>query len=145
METMIINKRHELPVSKRLIWDIGTILLWIGWIYLWKPVLIVFYKIIMLDAPVEEISDVIYNEINAVPFENAVFMLIATPIVLFVLSRLNRHVTPTEHLRYQSNEYADYFNVNHAELLECTNSQFITVHHNEQGWVTGLDNQILIK
>lgn len=142
METLIINKRHELPVRKRLFWDIGTVLLWIGWIYLWKPVLIIFYKIIMLDAPVEELSNAIFDTIHAVPFDKAVFMLIATPIVLFALSRLNRHVAPTEHLIYKSSEYADYFHVDDSQLQKCANSQLITVYHDEHGHITRLDDQI---
>lgn len=142
METLIINKRHELPLAKRLIWDIGTILLWLGWIYLWKPVIVVFYKIIMLDAHVDEISAVIFDTINAVPFGNAILMLTATPIVLFVLSRLNRHVEPTEHLIYESIEYSNYFRLDDAQLQQCINSQLITVHHDDHGIIIQLDNQI---
>lgn len=143
METLIINKRHEMPKRKKFLWDGITVVLWGGWIYLWEPVILVLYKIVMLNAPVSELSEVIYDEVNAIPFDKAVFMLIATPIILFILSRLNRHLAPSEHLIYESDEYAAHFNVDHNELLKSLDSQFITVHHDEVGRITHLENKTL--
>lgn len=139
METLIINKRRELPRAKRIIWDIATVLLWLGFIYLWRPVFHVFYRIITLDAPAEEISDWIFGEIHSVTFGHALFMLIATPIVLFILSRLSRHQAASKHLLYTSADYANYFNVDNTQLQQCANSQIITVHHNEHGHIISLD------
>lgn len=143
METLIINKRRELPKTKRLIWDLATILLWLGFIYLWKPVLIIFYKIIMLEVPAEEISDWIFENISSVTFEHAVYMLVGTPMVLFVLSRLSRHQAPSEHLIYHSNDYANYFHVDDTQLQQCINSQLVTVYHDDHGHISCLDNQIV--
>lgn len=142
METLIINKRRELPKTKRIIWDIITLLLWIGFIYLWKPVFHVFYRIITLDAPADEISDWIFGEIHSVTFEHALFMLIVTPVVLFVLSRLNRYRAPSEHLVYTSNDYSDYFHVNNAELQKCVDSQLVTVYHDDHGHIITLNDTI---
>lgn len=142
METLIINKRRELPKTKRIIWDVITLLLWIGFIYLWKPVFHVFYRIITLGAPTEELSDWIFGEIHSVTFEHALYMLIGTPIVLFVLSRLNRHQAPSEHLIYHSNDYSGYFNIDDAQLQECVESQLVTVYHDIHGHIIRLDHQI---
>lgn len=141
-ETLIINKRHEMPKRKRVIWDVLTIGLWLGFIYLWEPVFQVFYKIITLNAPAEEISDWIFGEIHSVTFEHAISMLIATPIVLFILSRLNRHRAPTEHLIYHSDDYSDYFKLDNTLLEGCKSSQLVTVYHNEHGHITHLDETI---
>lgn len=141
-ETLIINKRHELPKTKRLFWDIVTVFLWIGFIYLWKPVFHVFYRIITLDAPEEELADWIFGEIHSVTFEHAVMMLIVTPIVLFVLSRLSRHHVPTEHLIYHPDDYAEYFKLSNSELEKCTYSQLITVYHDDHGHIVSVDNTI---
>jgi biofilm PGA synthesis protein PgaD len=145
MEKLIINKRHELPKTKRIVWDIITVLLWLGFIYLWKPVFHVFYRIITLGAPAEELSDWIFGEIHSVTFEHAISMLVVTPIVLFILSRLNRHQAPSEHLLYESSDYSNYFHVNDAELQQCVESQLITVFHNEHGHIIRLENQITSK
>lgn len=142
IETLIINKRHEMPRRKRWIWDAFTVGLWVGFIYLWKPLLVVFYGIITLKVPPEEISDWIYDNIHSVTFEHALFMLSVTPIVLFILSRLNRHRAPSEHLLYESRDYAEYFRVNEIELQQCSNSQMVTVYHDEHGDIVGLDNRI---
>ena len=142
MEKLIINKRRELPKTKRIVWDIITILLWLGFFYLWKPVFHIFYSIITLGAPAEEISDWIFGEIHSVTFEHAMWMLVGTPIVLFILSRLNRHQAPSEHLIYHSNDYSNYFNLDDEQLKECVNSQLVTVYFDDHGHIIKLDNQI---
>ncbi len=142
METLIINKRRELPKTKRIIWDGITVLLWLGFLYLWKPVFIIFYKIITLGAPAEEIADWIFGEISSVPFEHAIIVLITTPVILFILSRLNRHQAPSEHLIYHSNDYSDYFNLDNTQLQKCANSQLVTVYFDNNGQIIRLDNQI---
>lgn len=141
-ETLIINKRHDMPKRKRLLWDGLTVSLWLGFIYLWKPVLIIFYGIITSKVPSEEISDWIFENISSVTFEHAISMLIATPIVLFILSRLNRHRAPTEHLIYHSDDYSDYFKLDNTLLEGCKSSQLVTVYHNEHGHITHLDETI---
>lgn len=142
METLIINKRRELPRSKRIIWDIITVLLWLGFFYLWKPVFHVFYRIITLGAPAEELSDWIFGEIHSVTVEHALYMLIGTPIVLFILSRLNHHQAPSEHLIYHSTDYSNYFNVDDTQLQQCVSSQLVTVYFDDHGHIIRLDNQI---
>jgi len=142
METLIINKRRELPKTKRILWDGATILLWLGFIYLWKPVFVIFYKIITSEVPAEEIADWIFENISSVTFEHAVFLLVATPIILFVLSRLNRHQAPSEHLIYKSSDYAHYFNLDDEQLHQCTNSQLVTVYFDDHGHIIRLDDQI---
>lgn len=142
METLIINKRRELPKAKRIVWDIATVLLWIGFIYLWKPVLIIFYKIITLKVPAEEIADWIFENIGSVTFEHAIILLIATPTILFILSRANRHQEPSEHLFYASSDYADYFHLDDTQLQQCTNSQLVTVYHDDHGHILRLNDQI---
>lgn len=141
-ETLIINKRHELPLAKRLLWDTATVLLWIGWIYLWKPLFLVFYKIVTLDASMEDISAVIFDQISAVTFWHAIVMLVTTSVVLFILSWLNRHVGPSKHLIYESTEYANYFKVNDIQLRQCIDSQLVTVHHDNHGHIVSLEGQI---
>jgi biofilm PGA synthesis protein PgaD len=145
METLIINKRHELPLRKKIIWDIVTILLWAGWLYLWKPFFHVIYKIFTLDAKPNELADVIMDNIHVIPLHKALIMLITTPIILFLLSRINRHREPTAHLIYDSNEYAKFFGVENSQLEHCRNSQLVTVHHNDHGQITLLEDQVSLK
>lgn len=144
METLIINKRRELPRTKRILWDIVTVLLWLGFFYLWKPLLIVFYKIVTLEVPADEISDWIFENISSVTFAHAAFLLIATPVILFILSRLSRHKTPSEHIIYEPKDYANYFNLNEVTVGESSDKQFVTVHFNEHGHIIRLENQISI-
>ncbi len=145
METLIINKRHELPKRKRWFWDILTVALWLGFIYLWKPLLIVLYKIITLKETPDAISDWIFENVSSVTFEHALYMLILTPTILFILSRLNRHRAPSEHLLYESSDYSNYFRIDNAALQQCTNSQYVTVYHDDHGHITNLNDRIETK
>lgn len=142
METLIINKRRELPKAKRILWDGITVLLWLGFLYLWKPVFLIFYRIITLGAPADEIADWIFGEISSVTFEHAVIVLITTPVILFILSRLNRHQAPSEHLIYHSSDYSDYFNLDNVQLEQCTKSQLVTVYFDNHGHIIRLEDQI---
>lgn len=125
-----------------MLWDGITVLLWLGFLYLWKPVFLIFYRIITLGAPADEIADWIYGEIHSVTFEHAIIVLIATPVILFILSRLNRHQTPSEHLLYDVKDYSDYFDLDNTKLQQCTNSQFVTVYHDTHGHIIRLNDQI---
>jgi len=140
--TLIINKRHEMPRSKVWLWDGMTILLWVGFFYLWLPVLHIFYRIITAEVPAEEISDWIYDNIHSVTFVHGVEVLVITPIVLFILSWRRRHKGPSEHIVYKNDDYARYFKLEVSQLKTCFESQLVTVYHDDHGQITALDNHI---
>lgn len=140
--TLIINKRHEMPRSQIWLWDGITILLWVGFIYLWHPVFHIFYRIITAEVPAEEISDWIYDNIHSVTFEHGVEILVGTPIVLFILSWLKRHKGPSEHIIYADEDYAGYFKLEVSQLKSCFDSQLVTVYYDDHGQITAIDNQI---
>lgn len=140
--TLIINKRHEMPRSKRWFWDGITILLWAGFIYLWHPVFEIFYLIVTAGVPEESISGWIYENIRSVTFVHGIEMLVFTPIVLFTLSWLNRHKGPSEHLIYTHDDYARYFNIEMSQLKTCFESQLVTVYFDDQGQITAIEDQI---
>ena len=140
--TLIINKRHEMPRSKVWLWDGITILLWVGFFYLWLPVLHIFYRIITAEVPAEEISDWIYDNIHSVTFVHGIEVLVITPIVLFILSWLRRHKGPSEHIVYKNDDYARHFKLEERQLETCFESQLVTVYHDDHGQITALDNHI---
>lgn len=140
--TLIINKRWAMPRSKRWFWDGITVLLWVGFIYLWRPVFEIFYHIITAEVPAEEISDWIYDNIHSVTFEHGIEMLVITPIVLFILSWLRRHKGPSEHIIYTYDDYARYFKLETSQLKTCFDSQLVTVYYDDHGQITAIDNQI---
>lgn len=140
--TLIINKRHEMPRSKVWLWDGFTILLWAGFIYLWRPVFEIFYLIITAKVPAEKIADWIYDNIHSVTFEHGVMMLVLTPIVLFILSWLKRHQGPSEHIIYDVEDYAEYFKLEVSQLKTCIDSQFVTVYFDDNCQITAIANQI---
>jgi biofilm PGA synthesis protein PgaD len=144
-QSLIINNRSELPKRKRIIWDIVTLLLWAGFIYLWKPLFHIFYKILILDAPGDEFANWIFEEIHSVTFINAMYLLIGTPLILFILARLSRHHAPTEHLIFHFDDYAEYFKVEKESLQKCVNSQLVTVYFDDHGHIIKLEDQIVEK
>ena len=140
--TLIINKRHEMPRSKRWFWDGVTLLLWVGFIYLWHPVFEIFYLIFTAGVPEEEISGWIYENIRSVTFVHSIETLVFTAFVLFTMSWLNRHKGPSEHVIYQHDDYARYFNIEMTQLKKCFECQLVTVYFDDQGQITAIENQI---
>jgi poly-beta-1,6-N-acetyl-D-glucosamine biosynthesis protein PgaD len=140
--TLIINKRHEMPRNQRWFWDGITILLWVGFIYLWHPIFEIFYQIMTSGVPEEEFSDWIYENIHSVTFVHGIETLILTPMVLFTLSWLNRHKGPSEHVIYTEEDYARYFNLEISQLKTCFASQLVTVYFDEQGQIISIENRI---
>jgi biofilm PGA synthesis protein PgaD len=145
MTQLIINKRSELPRGKRVIWDGVTLMLWTGFIYLWYPVLAIFYRIVTSDVPSGEVSSWIYENISSVTFEYAVWMLVSTPVMMFLLSRLNRHRLPSEHLIYHGDDYAHYFGLDGDVLRDSQNTQCVTVYFDDHGHIVSLENSISLK
>ncbi len=140
--TLIINKRHEMPRSKIWLWDGITLLLWVGFIYLWRPVFHIFHRIITAEVPAEEIAGWIYDNIHSVTFAHGLEMLIFTPVVLFILSWLKRHKGPSEHIIYTEADYARYFNLDADRLKTHLDSQMVTVYHDDHGQITGMEDRI---
>ena len=140
--TLIINKRKQLPRRKIWFWDGITLLLWLGFFYLWRPVFHIFYRIITADVPPEEISSWIYDNIHSVTFVHGSEMLVFTPYVLFVLSWLKRHKGPSEHIIYTIDDYARYFKLEVSQLKSSFDSQVVTVYYDDHGQITAIDNQI---
>ena len=140
--TLIINKRKQLPRRKIWFWDGITLLLWLGFFYLWRPVFHIFYRIITADVPPEEISSWIYDNIHSVTFVHGSEMLVFTPFVLFVLSWLKRHKGPSEHIIYTIDDYARHFKLEVSQLKASFDSQVVTVYYDDRGQITAIDNQI---
>lgn len=140
--TLIINKRHEMPRGKIWLWDGVTLLLWVGFVYLWFPVFHIFHRIINAEVPAEEIASWIYDNIHSVTFEHGVEMLVGTPVVLFILSWLRRHKGPSEHVLYTEADYAQYFNLDAVRLRTYRDSQLVTVYHDDRGQITGMEDRI---
>lgn len=140
--TLIINKRHEMPRNKRWFWDAVTLMLWAGFIYLWHPIFEIFYLMVTSGVPEEEFSGWIYENVHSVTFVHSVETLILTPIVLFTLSWLNRHKRSSEHVIYTHDDYAKYFNLEVSKLKICQENQLVTVYFDEQGHITSIENRI---
>lgn len=138
---LIINKRKELPRRKIWFWDGITVLLWIGFIYLWRPVFHIFYRIINAEVPPEQISNWISDNIHSVTFVHGVEMLVFTPIVLFILSWLKRHSGPSEHIVYTIDDYAGYFKLEVGQLKSSFGSQVVNVYYDDHGQITAIDNR----
>jgi biofilm PGA synthesis protein PgaD len=45
-------------------------------------------------------------------------------------------------LIYHADDYAEYFNLNEAQLKQCADSQLVTVYHDDHGHIIRLENQI---
>ena len=137
--SLIINDRHALPLSKKLPWDIATIILWSGWLYLWKPILVIIYNVFMSNLTAEKTSISISKHIDIQSLEHNAFLLIATLTVLYILSRTHQNVPSKDSVTYEPKDYTNYFHLKTTSLQQCKNSQFIDVYHDNEGHIINLN------
>ena len=142
MDTLIINRRHELPLKKRLLSDMVTTLLWACWIYLWWPFFEVLWRIVSIRSSAEDIADDIFDQIHAVTVEHALMMLLGTSAILILIAKLPKYSPQSLHTVYQPEEYAQFFDINSDELVQGLQSQVCTLHHNQVGKIISIQRGV---
>ena len=142
MDTLIINRRRELPLKVRLLSDVATIFLWGFWIYLWRPFFHVLWRIVRIDAPAEEIAEEVFDQIHAVTFTHALMMLLGTSAILIAIAKLPKYSKRSQHLVYEPQEYARFFGIQPEELKAGLQSQVCTIYHNAEGHITKIETGV---
>ena len=140
--SLIINRRQDLPRSKRWGSDFFTLLLWCCWLYLWRPFFRVLWKILHLDSGSDGLTNNIFDQINTISFTRASEMLIGTSLLLIIISRVGREHHKVNNRTYQTEDYANYFQLPKAEIEEARVSQEVTVYHDNMGRITHIEPSI---
>lgn len=132
--SLIIDLRRQLPWHKRYVSHTTTAMLWAGWIFLWRPLMIVA-GFIGVQNPY------LFNhfiEVFTRALENGFTALVACAISLWLWSNFAsaKKVKPLQQNSVE--DYAHYFALNPEDLTQSRQQKIMTVHHNVEGKITNI-------
>ena len=134
-QTLIIDVRNQLPWHKRYVSNTTTAMLWGGWIFLWRP-LIILIGYISIQKP--HLIEHFFSAIAHV-LENGFTALLACAVSLWLWSNFIPSKTKAQAKDKNTDEYARYFNLDLEQLKASRLQKKSTVHHDTDGRITHID------
>jgi len=137
-ERMIINARRELGWRHRLLSDVLTACLWIGWILLWIPVFRKLQEVIRLHLNFEPAAREVLDTVTPISIEHSLLALIGTSALLLLWSLLPKRGVTHAHAILSTADYARHFGIAEREIDAGLGSRICVVSHDEDGTITGI-------
>ena len=137
-EQLIINARRDLSLPRRLLSDVVTALMWCGWLFLWLPVFLKLHQVVALRMYFAPAAVEVLDVITPISLKHSIIALLGTSglLLLWTLlpSRRLSHARGVQML----DDYAEYFDIEPAEILAGRNSRICVVSHDEHGNIIGI-------
>lgn len=132
---LIIDLRSQLPWHRRYASNTTTAMLWAGWLFLWRPLMIIAGFIGVQNPH-------LFNrfvEVFTTALEQGFTALVACAISLWLWSNFAsaKKVKPLQ--PYNVEEYAHYFRLNTEDLQQSQQQQVITVRHHADGKIMSIE------
>lgn len=132
-ESLIIDARQQLPWHRRFFSDTSTATMWVVWLLLWRPLLLVTGFMSVQHHHV--LAPVI-----GIDIEEYLVALFACAAALLLWSGL-----PSKQVRNprakQTHDYAQYFDLPLESIESSRQSQICIVHHDEHGKIIRIEQQ----
>ena len=136
---LIINLRHQLPWYRRYLSNTTTALLWMGWIGLWKPLLVVAMGFIAIHRP-----HLFEQVLGAISIQHYLVILFACAISLWMWATYIP-AKRVQHLnRYNSQDYANFYQLDRGVLTQAQDAKNLTVFHNQTGKIVDLRANVTV-
>ena len=137
-ERMIINARHDLDWRRRLLSDVLTALLWIGWILLWLPVFHKLHEVIRLHVKFGLAAREILDTVTPISIEHSLLALIGTSALLLLWSMLPKRKVTHAHATLSTADYAGYVGLAEPDNRTGREARVCVVSHAENGAITAI-------
>ena len=137
-ERMIINARHDLDWRRRLLSDVLTALLWIGWILLWLPVFHKLHEVIRLHVKFGLAAREILDTVTPISIEHSLLALVGTSALLLLWSLLPKRRVTHAHATLSTADYASHFAIAEQDIREGRAARICVVSHDDGGAITGI-------
>ena len=131
-ESLIIDVRDQLPWHNRYFTITMTAMLWLGWLFLWRP-LIIGFGYISTQKP--HLINYFFSTFAKL-LEHGFFALIGCAVSLWLWSNFVPSKTKKEVETKSTTQYAGYFNLDTDALIQARQQKIATVHHNAEGRIT---------
>lgn len=138
---LIINARHNLSWYVRLSSDTVTAMMWVGWLYLWRPLAhaIVVLKTVGCTSFKDGAAKLASCAPATIHFQSSVIALLGTSAILLLWSLLPSRQVKTAHRVNSLHDYARHFDLHEKDILASRDQQISVVYHDDQGRITGID------
>lgn len=138
---LIINARHHLTWYIRLSSDTVTAMMWVGWLYLWRPLAhaIVVLKTVGCTSFKDGAAKVFSCTSGAINFQHAVVALLSTAALLVLWSLLPSRKVKTAHRVNSLGDYARHFDLHEKDIMSGRDQQINVVHHDDHGRIIGIE------
>ena len=108
-EKLIINARRQIGWHRRLLSDVSTAGLWIGWIYLWLPVIRKLHQVTRHHLGLETGVIDVLEAVAPISIHHSVEALLGTSALLLLWTLLPRRQVMQSHAVEAIEDYARYF------------------------------------
>ena len=134
----IINARGDLSWRRRLFSDVVTAGLWAFWIVLWWPVFRKLYHVVRLHEGLARGAIEVFRTITPISLLHSSIALLGTSALLLLWTLLPTRRLTHAHAVQTLDDYADYFDLDEAEILAGRASRICVVRHDEHGRIVGI-------
>lgn len=136
---LIINARHHLSWYVRLCSDAGTAVMWIGWLYLWRPLMQMFIWLNSWGASFRIGVTKVLSNTPTLTLEGSVIALLGTSSTLLLWSLLPSKQVKTAHQVSSLRDYARHFDLPEQQIRVGRDTSVCIVHHDAQGKITHIE------
>jgi poly-beta-1,6-N-acetyl-D-glucosamine biosynthesis protein PgaD len=132
-EKLIINARRQIGWRRRLLSDVSTAGLWIGWIYLWLPVFSKLHQVIRHHLGLETEVIEVLEAAAPISIRHSLEALLGTSALLLLWTLLPRRRVTQSHAVETIEDYARYFGLTVEEIAAGRESRICVVTHDDDG------------
>lgn len=142
-EKLIINARSHLGWQRRLLTDVGTALMWCGWLYLWYPVFRTYKEVAQLNLGFGSTTLQVLEEVSPVSLEHSIAALLGTTTLLLLWTLLPKLRAQTAQTVQDTDDYARHFGLEKSSIESGRKSSVCIVHHDEHGKIMRIEEKHL--
>ncbi len=139
-EKMIINARRELGWRRRILSDTATVLMWVGWIFLWMPAFRKLHEVILLKMSLEPAAIEVLEVVDPISIWHSLIALVGTCSLLLLWTLLPTRRLTRSHATASLPDYADHFQLEEAAIVAGYGFRITTVQHDDAGAITSVES-----
>lgn len=137
----IINARRELGRGRRLASDVGTLLLWIGWILLWIPAFRTLREAHRLKVDWGFAVQEAVDTITPISLTHSALLVLGTCAMLLLWSLIPNRKPAAVPVTETLEDEARRLHVPRQELQDGRDSRVCVVHHDDDGVIRSVERR----
>ena len=132
---LIIDVRRQLPWHRRYMSNTTTMMMWAGWLFLWRPFVLIW---LLVELEKNTLIGQLFGPFS-VGVEHGITMLISCSVALLLWSNYMPAKSVKRTIEKDVTDYARYFELEERNIHQARAQKVSTVHHDETGRITHID------